>query len=166
MSYSLLETDTIKIRYQSACQTRQKLVPVFGTVFWRRFLVCHGHKRRQWKNWPLIGENGVISVNFRAEISRNTVTSRTDQPARDHLSTAEAAEVIVAWVFKRKTFNRLAIVVHTVRHTNCMKKILNRIRNRSMGNVDDILIDWLIDWLIDLFYVTHCTIYTLSTCIN
>jgi len=34
MSYSLLETDTRKIRYQTARQTRQKT----GTGFWRQFL--------------------------------------------------------------------------------------------------------------------------------
>ena len=35
MSYSLPETDTRKIQYQMACQTRQKPVP----VFWYQFLV-------------------------------------------------------------------------------------------------------------------------------
>ena len=33
MSYSLQETDTRKIRYQIACQARQKPVPVFDAEF-------------------------------------------------------------------------------------------------------------------------------------
>jgi len=46
---------TRKIRFQTACQTRRKPVPVFNTDF---CCVCHWHK------------NGVLSARYRLQLRR------------------------------------------------------------------------------------------------
>jgi len=61
-SLGLLESGTRKIRYQTACQTRQKsipvfLVPVFGADFW---LTCHVNKPQ--KPNPFRTPSPVVTV--------------------------------------------------------------------------------------------------------